>query len=376
MIRDDHSRYPVVAQTHAGMSGKNNEDRFAVSAFHLNANDKTPSLFAVLCDGIGGHKAGEIAAELAANIISQTVAQSDGSDPQATLEQGFVLANQAVFAEASRDNGKQGMGSTAACVWLIGRQLYSATVGDSRIYLMHAGSIRQLSIDHTWIQEALDLGLLSPEEVDGHPHRHVIRRYLGAPQAPQVDFRLKLNAGEHNRRMQENQGSEIENGDRLLLCSDGLTDLVTDDEILAAFERKNDEKAVQSLIELANQRGGHDNITVIAIQIPETVKPLPKRRSFLPYGCAIGAILIGLLLVSALGYFLMRGFPWASPTETPTPPVQATINPLMTSAPQASVTLPPLPSRTPTPLLTATPTERPGLTIPNATGYPVATTVP
>ena len=206
MICDHHSRYPVSALTHAGMTGKNNEDRFAVSAFHLSRRNRTPVLLAVLCDGIGGHKAGEIAADLAVNHISQIVAESDGKYPIEVLEKGIQRANQAIFQESSHEVGKQGMGSTTACVWMIGNKMFTATVGDSRIYLMRKGTIQQISIDHTWIQDALDNGLLTPEQVEGHPNRHVIRRYLGAPQPPEIDFRIHLAQGETNRQMTENQG--------------------------------------------------------------------------------------------------------------------------------------------------------------------------
>ena len=338
MIRENHSRYPVTALTHAGMTGKNNEDRFAVSAFHLSHRNHTPVLLAVLCDGIGGHKAGEIAADLAVNLISQNVAESDGKFPLETLEKGIQQANLAIFKEASQDNSKQGMGSTTACVWMIGNKMFTATVGDSRIYLIREGLIRQISIDHTWIQDALDNGLLTPSQVEGHPNRHVIRRYLGAPQPPEVDYRIQLIKGETNQQMLDNQGKPLNDGDRILLCSDGLTDLVTDIEILDAFAHDDDKKAVSNLVDLANARGGHDNITIVTFTIPNGIKPAAKKRSRIPYGCAIIAIILGIAVVAMSAYFLWKGFPWQRDPLSATPPIVSTINPMITSAPQPSAT--------------------------------------
>lgn len=338
MIREEHSRYPVVAKTHPGMSGKNNEDRFAVSAFRLNQRNRTPMLLAVLCDGIGGHKAGEIAAELAVNHISQVVSESNGGAPLEILQKGIEKGSQAIYLESVQDEGKQGMGSTVACVWLIGKRLYTATVGDSRIYLMRGDRIRQLSTDHTWIQEALDNGLLTVDQIDGHPNRHVIRRYLGAPQPPVVDFRLRLTNGESDQLALQNQGTVLKPADRLLLCSDGLTDLVSDAEILEAFDQQSSETAVENLVDLANQRGGHDNITIVSVEIPVDIPAMTKKRSPLPISCAIVAIVLGLIVITTSAYFMINGFPWLAEQSTPTPPMVSTINPLITSAPQSSST--------------------------------------
>jgi len=338
MIREANSRYPVTALTHPGMTGKNNEDRFAVSAFHLSRRNHTPVLLAVLCDGIGGHKAGEIAADLAVNHISQVAAESDGKFPLETLEKGIQLANQAIFQEANNDNGKQGMGSTTACVWLIGNKLFTATVGDSRIYLIRGDRIRQLSIDHTWLQDALDNGLITPDQMEGHPNRHVIRRYLGAPQPPEVDFRMRLVNGETNQQMLENQGKPLIEGDRILLCSDGLTDLVSDAEIMGAFSGVDEKKAVSNLIDLANSRGGHDNITIVTFSIPGGIKPAAKKKSMIPYGCAVAAIILGIVVIAVSAYYLWKGLPWQKDGLPATPPVLSTLNPMITSAPQPSAT--------------------------------------
>ena len=339
MIRKTQSRYPVVAKTHPGMSGKNNEDRFGVTAFQLSKKNPTPVLVAVLSDGVGGHKAGEVAAELAVDQIMHTITESKGDRPIQYIEAGIQRANQAIFAESQKDNGKQGMAATVAVAWMIGHRLFTASVGDSRIYLIRGNRIRQLSIDHTWIQEALDNNILTPDQVEGHPNRHVIRRYLGGPNPPDIDFRMRLNHGEADQQALNNQGITLQTGDRLILTSDGLTDLVSDAEIQAAFDVGDANQAVDNLIELANQRGGHDNITIISFEIPDGIQALNKKSSFLPAGCIVTVLFVAVVALLVAGYIWLQ----QSPIELglfnrSQEPAQVTLNPMMTSAPQTTAT--------------------------------------
>jgi serine/threonine protein phosphatase PrpC len=320
MNRLEQSHLQVTALTHEGMKGKNNEDRYAVTAFDLNDKHHTPVLLAVLSDGIGGHRAGEVAAEIAVNRISEYIADSDGSQPIQSLVEAIHSASQEIFSTAQTDGDRQGMGGTCACVLIIGNRLYIANVGDSRIYLLRGGSIQQISTDHTWLQEALDSGLLTPDQIEGHPNKHIIRRYLGSPKPPQVETRLRLNGRESAEQSQANQGMVLKNGDKLLLCSDGLTDLVNNHEINRSFRQNNLETSSQFLINLANQRGGHDNITTIAIQIPESSKPgLFSLRS-------LAMIALVVLIVAALILAMFYGWLWVSQralnnktTDTPLP---------------------------------------------------------
>src|SRR5512133_4281145 len=196
MKRVEKTHLPVAAMTHPGMKGKNNEDRFGVSAFRLKGQPETPVLLAILSDGIGGNRAGEVASEMAVNLISQFIAESDGRNPRQTIEAAIQMASEQIFQQAQQNPEQHGMGATCALAWIAGNQLYTATVGDSRIYLMRDDTIKQLSTDHTWIQEALERGLIQPDEVAGHPNSHVIRRYLGSPTPPEVDFRIRFEVGE------------------------------------------------------------------------------------------------------------------------------------------------------------------------------------
>ena len=273
MKRTTRAHLNVEAQSHAGMSGKNNEDRYTVASFVLSPNDKTPVLFAVLADGIGGHKAGEVAAELAVNHIMQAVAKSDGHHIRRTIESAVADASNAIAAHSASSEEFKGMGSTCATAWIIGDTLHTAYVGDSRIYLLRGGRIQQLTVDHTWVQEAIEKNIITPEAAREHPNVHVIRRYLGAPVPPEPDFRLKLFNDEGDQHAEDNQGMQLLPDDVLLLCSDGLTDLVWNDEILEVIRSKpNLKESAHALIELSNSRGGHDNITVVLIAVPSDFK--------------------------------------------------------------------------------------------------------
>ncbi len=268
MIQTDHAHLYLTAQSHPGLSGKNNEDNFAVSAYSVSKNNPTPSVFAIVSDGIGGHRSGEVASEMTVNMISQIVAQSDGLHPLDVFQNGFYAVSEEIVKQAELDPSRKGMGTTAACAWVIGYQLYIAYAGDSRIYLMRGKNIQQLSRDHTWVQEALEKGILSKAAIKSHPNLHVIRRYIGSSEPPEPDLRLYLQSGDNDMRARANQGATLKPGDVIMLCTDGLTDLVTDSEMLTALQGHTLREAAQSLIDLANERGGHDNITVVMLGLP------------------------------------------------------------------------------------------------------------
>jgi protein phosphatase len=341
MIRIDRAHLNFAAHTHAGMTGKNNEDRYAVTSYQLSESDATPVLFAVLADGIGGHSAGEVAAELAVDHITQTVAESDAQHPKKILEKAIHEASDAIAGHASATPEQQGMGATCACVWVIGSQLYTASVGDSRIYILREGRIQQLTTDHTWVQEALEKNVITPDYARDHPNIHVIRRYLGSPEPPEVDFRLRLYDSETDALADGNQGMQLYPGDTLLICSDGLTDLVWNDEIGEIIRTRSGLKAAaQGLVEMANQRGGHDNITVVLISVPRDVKWTPvKKTNWLPW--IIGGVLAFMFFVafaSVLAINLLRNS--VVGTETSTVPATAAASAFpATSVPEATQTV-------------------------------------
>jgi PPM family protein phosphatase len=364
MIRVVRAHLNVDAQTHAGMTGKNNEDRYAVASFVLDKRDRTPVLFAVLADGIGGHRAGEVAAELAVNHMMQAVARSDGRHIRRTIEDAVTEASDAIAAHSESNENLKGMGATCATAWIVGDKLHTAYVGDSRIYLIRSGRIQQLTVDHTWVQEAIERGVLTPEMARQHPNVHVIRRYLGSPTPPDPDFRLKLFNDEGDQHAENNQGLQLLPSDILLLCSDGLTDLLWNDEILEVIRSKpNLKEASRALIDLANSRGGHDNITVVLISVPSNFKFLARKNvNWMPWiiGIVAGIILVmGAAAVFTLGLLSRDGKSTPTLTLTPTPTLTKT--PLSTSTPLSTMTilptlsLPIAPTYTPWPTNTGTP---------------------
>jgi protein phosphatase len=281
-------------------------------------------------------------------MISHNIAESDANQPLASLEEAFFQTNQAIYSQATTNPENAGMSTTAACVWLIGDRLYLASVGDSRIYLRRGDTFVQLTVDHTWVQEAIDSGVLTPEQARSHPNAHLIRRYLGAKQPAIPDFRLHLRPGESDQQAVKNQGMHLEPGDYLLLCSDGLTNLVSDDEINAVLGNRPLQTALDGLIELANKRGGHDNITIIGIQNPEekVITSVPKTRNRL----VIALVLIALLTVALMGGGIYRMYFWEgrSPTATFQPgSTTDIISPTISQTAVPTTQSPQTPQRTP-----------------------------
>ncbi len=317
MIPAERAHLRAAAISHPGMTGKNNEDRYAVAAFRTEGERPIPVLFAIISDGIGGHRAGEIASEMVVETVSEAVAKSNANNPIQTLREAIMRSSQQILVMAEGDDEKKGMGATCACALIVGDKLYIAYVGDSRIYLIRNKSIQQLSVDHTWIQEAIDAGIIEPEQAKDHPNAHVIRRYLGSKLPVEPDTRLRLNPDEDASRAESNQGLHLRPNDCLVLCSDGLTDLVDPSEILAANLSDDREDAIQKLVDLANKRGGHDNITIVALEVPELMVeatqpmvletvPVTKKRPTWLLPTAGLVILLLLILIGASILFLLQ----------------------------------------------------------------------
>ncbi|MCS6908653.1 MAG: protein phosphatase 2C domain-containing protein [Anaerolineales bacterium] len=360
----------TAAITHPGMSGKRNEDRFRIH--HFVTPDHRQVTLAVVADGIGGHRAGEIAANLTTTEIVRSIEELGLTQPTQALRQAMYSANQVVLSGAQSNPQWAGMGSTCACALIVGERLYTASAGDSRIYLIRGSRIIQLSRDHTWVQEAIELGTLSAAAAQRHPNAHVIRRYIGAPHGVQPDTRLFLRGNESDQQAEANQGLRLKPGDCIIVCSDGLTDLVTDREILAQIRKRPLDLALQELVHLANCRGGYDNITIVAVQIAKSVGSRVR-------GTVI-SLLSGLALFGLLGgwlgfYFWERDVVSGRPSPTltelaplpafyRTPPVASPgeLGPAAPSptepwlvAPSPSATFPLWPTATFTPWPTHTP---------------------
>lgn len=350
MIPVEQSHLKVAAGTHEGRKGKNNEDNFAVSAYKLGEDNETPVLFAMVADGIGGHQAGEVASEIAVEMISQAVAESDASQPLQTMEAAILQTSRAILAEATEDENKSGMGTTVTCAWIIDDRLYMANVGNSRLYLMRGGHLRLISIDHTWVQEAMDVGALTPDQARNHPHSNVIHRYLGSKKELEVDLRLRMKPDESNSASKANQGMRLEPGDRLIICSDGLNDMIEDELIEElALNHKRDE-AIAKLIDAANEAGGKDNVTVVIVDMPEFEVGFvaePEEEQTLNRVTLISGSIAFLAVMGFAALYYFVGMPILFPTATPTELPTETLVPTRT----------PRPTETPAPTHTLTPTE-------------------
>jgi PPM family protein phosphatase len=229
------------AATDPGRKRRRNEDAYVVK----------PPLFAV-ADGMGGPRAGEVASSLAAAAVKAGEAAGGGEEQVVTLIQS---ANRSVYERSSEDASVSGMGTTMTVAVVDGRGVTIGHVGDSRAYLERAGTLEQLTEDHSLVSELVRAGKLSPEEAEHHPQRSVITRALGTD--PDVDVDAFTVAPEE--------------GDIFLICSDGLTTMVGDETIAQVLDAHRGDlgRAAKELVRLANKAGGEDNITVVAFELSD-----------------------------------------------------------------------------------------------------------
>ncbi|MBR3690346.1 MAG: Stp1/IreP family PP2C-type Ser/Thr phosphatase [Eggerthellaceae bacterium] len=224
--------------THVGRVREHNEDSLIVAA----------PLY-VVCDGMGGHAAGEVASEIAVSTIARNAPQH----PDAyALGQAVEAANLAIIQAANQGKGRAGMGTTCTAAVLENEHLVIAQVGDSRAYLLHNGRLQQITRDHSLMADLIEAGRITPEEAKTHPQRSVITRALGSDPRTEPDL---YEIGVHE-------------GDRLLLCSDGLTAMLDDAEIRNTLSRVTDpQRCASRLIDQAVDAGGVDNVTVIVVDV-------------------------------------------------------------------------------------------------------------
>lgn len=239
-----------------GRKRTNNEDAFALRPEH--------SLFLV-ADGMGGHSSGEVAAQLAVNqIISFFKNHSLSEDstwpyayddtlsfPANKLRTAIALANDQIQSYSSEHPESRGMGTTVVAALIDSDKVVVSHVGDSRAYHFSNGEMKLLTLDHSWVSEQVRLGFLTESEAAHHPFRNVITKALGTRDQAQADV-VEI---------------DMRVGDRLLLCTDGLNSMAPDEEIAGVMASSKDlESACKALIELANERGGEDNITVLILE--------------------------------------------------------------------------------------------------------------
>lgn len=209
-----------------------------------------PNLFLV-ADGMGGHAAGDYASRFTVEKITESVGCSELTEPVAVMKQAIAYANGLLLEEARADVEKQGMGTTLVAATVVDGRLYASNVGDSRLYVVNQEKITQITRDHSLVEEMVRLGEMDKEDAKDHPDKNIITRAVGVLPEVSADF-FEL---------------ELEPGDMILMCSDGLTNMVRDEEIRQIILGQRDivEKA-EKLVETANRNGGRDNITVVLIE--------------------------------------------------------------------------------------------------------------
>jgi len=258
--------------TNVGCVREHNEDSLLVR----------PPLY-IVADGMGGHAAGEVASEIAVQTIANQAPKRP--DPEA-LGYAVESANTEIICAANSGRGRQGMGTTVTAAMIEGERLIIAQVGDSRAYLLHQGVLQQLTRDHSLMADMIDAGEITPEEAKFHPQRSVITRALGASPYTRPDL----------------YDLDVSAGDRLLLCSDGLSGMVEERDIASTLRGIDDpQRCANRLVSQAIRNGGQDNITTIVVDIVggrmRTMRGLSKKTIII-------LIVVLLLLVALAGAFI------------------------------------------------------------------------
>lgn len=231
--------YPV---THTGLVREQNEDTVRVA-------DSKCGLY-ILADGMGGHLAGEVASSMTADEIEKRLAGCDAPSTE-ILREAIMQANAIVYEKQLTEPEMKGMGTTLTVLWEGGEYVYIGHVGDSRAYLLRDGQFRQMTEDHSMVGELVRAGAITPEAARTHPHRNVITQAVGTDISVHPDVFQILKTP----------------GDKWLLCSDGLTDMVEDQQILSAIEDEDSQTAAQKLLQLALEGGGKDNVSVMLLEV-------------------------------------------------------------------------------------------------------------
>jgi protein phosphatase len=255
----------VAARTDRGRVRERNEDTVYTGA--LRSGEKLLATLLLVADGMGGAQAGEVASQLAAETVKQTLLATlqekqpaSDNDWQELLRMAANAANHQVYQESQRSSGKAGMGTTLTLVAVVGQRAHIAHVGDSRAYLLNRRGVTeagqpwlQLTTDHTLVARLVDIGHITPEQARSHPQRNILYRSLGTDPTTEIDT----------------TSQQLQAGDVLLLCSDGLDSYLDDREIaqLALNESTSPLTACDQLVALANQRGGGDNISVVVAKV-------------------------------------------------------------------------------------------------------------
>ena len=236
----------IYSATDVGQKRKMNQDYVFATADPVG---NLPNLF-VVADGMGGHNAGDYASSHAVTSMVEEIRQDADFNPVKVIRHAIECVNTEILAQAQQDEKLRGMGTTIVAATIVGHYAYVANVGDSRLYLINQG-IQQLSKDHSLVEEMVRLGGIKPEEAKHHPDKNIITRAIGAKADVDVDFY------EHR----------LKRGDIILMCTDGLSNMVEDEELFHIVQGSRDiVEAGEMLVEAAKENGGTDNIGVVLFE--------------------------------------------------------------------------------------------------------------
>jgi protein phosphatase len=249
----------VAGLSDVGCQRENNEDSYLYWEPSGDEEFQRKGRLAVIADGMGGHEGGQEASRLAVETVREVYDQAFRDDPQAALVESFAAAHARIQDYADRHPAFQGMGTTCTALVLRGRQLYFAHVGDSRLYLVRDASILRLTRDHSYVGRLVESGIVRAEDAEKHPQRHILTAALGAGRELSVDSAQRSVA--------------LLEGDDLLLCTDGLWSVVTEDELETTVSGNAPAECCAALVKLARQRGGPDNITLQVLRIGPDSQP-------------------------------------------------------------------------------------------------------
>lgn len=238
----------IHGSTDVGRQRQRNEDSHRIEAL------PDGSRLLVVCDGMGGHEAGDVASAVACQRMAESISASPSAEPPRALYRAITEAHRAVN-DTARARGTVGMGTTLVAAWVLGERCYVGWVGDSRLYHFRDGAALDRTVDHTRVQQMVQRGILSPEQARQHPEAHVLVQALGVDPEGQSGLKPEV----------WNEPLELRRGDVLLLCSDGLYDFIEDSELYPLMERFDYQAAAERLVQTANARGGSDNITAIVL---------------------------------------------------------------------------------------------------------------
>jgi len=290
--------------TDRGIVRSVNQDSLGISEGVAPPQLASKGRLLVVADGFGKEGTGNVASNTAVQSITQAYYANPEADVGAALVQAVQQANAAVYQVTAGFGAPDSAGTTITAAVIHGAELHVANVGDSRAYLLREGQLRQLTRDHSWVAEQVRAGKLTPEQAAQHPKRRNLTRALGIQPEVTVDHFVETFAP----------------GDTLLLCTDGLTDMVTNADLQPVLLRRNPQSVAQQLVAMANQRGGSDNIAVV---VAKAASMPALAGMWVPLAAIGGAVLVTLLIV------LLAGRP--GPTErrptvvplAPTPVVTA-----------------------------------------------------